>query len=166
MNKFDTLFLDRDGVINRKIENNYVLSFSDFIFIPGSLIAISKLTSIFKRILIITNQQCIGKGLITVHELDRIHKKMIIEIENNGGKIDKIYFCPCLASENCECRKPKPGMIEKALQDFPMINIDNSYLVGDSKTDIEAGESQGLNTIKVDNEYTLFSWCSDLIDLK
>ena len=87
---------------------------------------------------------------------------MINEIESKGGKIDKIYFCPCLESEDCECRKPKPGMIETALQDFPEININKSYLVGDSKTDIDAGNSKGLNTIKVDNEYTLISWCNDI----
>ena len=162
MNKFDTLFLDRDGVINRKIENNYVLKFSEFIFMPGALIAIKKLTFIFNRILVVTNQQCVGKGLITECELEEIHKKMINEIEGEGGKIDKIYFCPCLESEDCECRKPKSGMIIEALQDFANIDLDRSYLVGDSDSDIEAGNSQALNTIKVDNEYTLFSWYNDL----
>ena len=161
MNKFDTLFLDRDGVINRKIESNYVLKFSDFIFMPGALIAIKKLTSIFNRTLVVTNQQCIGKGLITECELEEIHKKMINEIESKGGKIDKIYFCPCLESEDCECRKPKSGMIIKALRDFPDIDINTSFLVGDSISDIQAGNSQGLHTIKVDNEYTLFSWYND-----
>lgn len=162
MNKFDTLFLDRDGVINRKIEHNYVLKFSDFIFMPGALIAIKKLTSIFNRILVVTNQQCVGKGLITEYELEEIHKKMMNEIESEGGKIDKIYFCPCLESEDCECRKPKAGMIIEALQDFSNIDLDRSYLVGDSDSDIAAGNSQGLNTIKVDNDYTLFSWYNDL----
>ena len=136
--KYDTLFLDRDGVINHKIENNYVLNFSDFVFMPKSLHAIKVLTSLFKRIVIITNQQCIGKGLITEDQLNEIHHQMMLVIENAGGKIDRIYFCPCLESKNCKCRKPNTGMIETALRDFPSINIQDSYLIGDSESDIEA----------------------------
>ena len=129
---FDTLFLDRDGVINVKIDNEYIVKYSDFEFIPGVLSAIQKLSSIFKRIIIVTNQQGIGKKLMTEQDLLYLHEKMLIEIEQVGGKIDRIYYCPHLASANCECRKPKSGMIIQAIEDFPSIDSEFSYLIGDS----------------------------------
>ena len=161
--QFDTLFLDRDGVINFKIENKYIIKFSDFEFLPGILLAIKKLSSIFNRIIIITNQQGIGKKIMTDQDLLFLHKKMLVEIEKFGGKIDRIYYCPHLASSNCECRKPKSGMILKAIADFPDIDRKFSYLIGDSESDIEAGKKEGLQTVKVNNEYTLSKWCNEFM---
>ena len=162
MSNFDTLFLDRDGVINVKLEGKYVQNFSEFEFISGSLSAISKLSQLFFRIIIITNQQGIGKGIMTQFDLNTLHFKMQQKIECYGGRIDKIYFCPHLESDNCLCRKPRPGMIKNAIIDFPEIKIDHSYLVGDSDSDIEAGRIMQLKTIKVDNNYTLEKWVIDL----
>ena len=164
-NQFDTLFLDRDGVINVKIDNEYIVKYSDFEFIPGVLSAIQKLSSIFNRIIIITNQQGIGKKLMTEQDLGCLHEMMLVDIEQVGGKIDKIYYCPHLASENCECRKPRSGMIIQAIKDFSDINIESSYLIGDSDSDIEAGEQEHLYTVKVDNEYTLSKWCNELLSV-
>jgi D-glycero-D-manno-heptose 1,7-bisphosphate phosphatase len=130
---------------------------------PGALFAIHKLSSIFKRILIVTNQQGIAKKVMTEQDLAHLHEEMLVEIEQVGGRIDRIYYCPHLASENCDCRKPKAGMIIKALQDFPDIDIKFSYLIGDSDSDIEVGKKQHLHTIKVDNKYTLSKWCEDLL---
>ena len=165
MNKFDTLFLDRDGVINIKRENQYVLRFSDFIFIPGVLFAIRDLSVLFKRIIIVTNQQGIGKGLMSEEDLDLVHKKMIVEIKDAGGRIDKIYYCPHLESKDCKCRKPRVGMLEEAFYDFPSIDTTNSYKIGDSNSDIQAGKSKSLNTVKVDNQYTLSSWTRDILKI-
>ena len=165
MTHFDTLFLDRDGVINVKIDNEYIVKYSDFEFIPGALLAIQKLSSIFKRIIIVTNQQGIGKKLMTEQDLLYLHEKMLIEIEQVGGKIDRIYYCPHLASANCECRKPKSGMIIQAIEDFPSIDSKFSYLIGDSDSDIEAGKQEHLHTVKVDNEYTLAKWCEELLSV-
>ena len=162
MSNFDTLFLDRDGVINVKLQGKYVQSFSEFEFISGSLSAISKLSQLFFRVIIITNQQGIGKGIMTQFDLNTLHFKMQQKIEYYGGRIDKIYYCPHLESDNCLCRKPKPGMIKNAIIDFPEIKIDHSYLVGDSDSDIEAGRVMQLKTIKVDNNYTLEKWVIDL----
>ena len=162
MSNFDTLFLDRDGVINVKLEGKYVQNFSEFEFISGSLSAISKLSQLFFRIIIITNQQGIGKGIMTQFDLNTLHFKMQQKIEYYGGRIDKIYYCPHLESDNCLCRKPRPGMIKNAIIDFPEIKIDHSYLVGDSDSDIEAGRIMQLKTIKVDNNYTLEKWVIDL----
>ena len=165
INQFDTLFLDRDGVINVKLEGDYVTTFSDFEFMPGALLAIHKLSSIFKRILIVTNQQGIAKRIMTEKDLHILHKHMLDAIKKVGGKIDNIYYCPHLDAENCKCRKPNTGMIEQAIIDFPDLENENSYLVGDSDSDITAGNEMGLITVKVDNEYTLAKWGEELLSV-
>ena len=163
MHNFDTLFLDRDGVINKKLEGKYVRNFSEFEFISGALDSISKLSNLFNRILIVTNQQGIAKGIMSEADLNTLHTQMQDRIEKLGGKINKIYYCPHLKDMNCMCRKPKSGMIEQAIIDFPEINIKNSYLIGDSDSDIKAGKRMNLNTVKVDNDYTLAKWTADLL---
>ena len=162
MHKFDTLFLDRDGVINKKLEGRYVRSWQAFEFMPNALLAIKKLSKRCERIIVVTNQQGIGKGIMTTDDLSLLHQKMQEEIAQNGGKIDEIYFCPHLEKENCNCRKPGIGMIEKAMYDFPSIDLRNSFLIGDSPSDIEAGERAGIESIKVDNQFTLFDWANQL----
>ena len=97
-------------------------------------------------------------------DLKFLHDNMIKKIEQSGGRIDKIYYCPHLQESNCSCRKPKPGMIQKAIIDFPEIIINDSYLIGDSDSDIKAGKSMSLNTVKVDNKYTLEKWASNFLD--
>jgi D-glycero-D-manno-heptose 1,7-bisphosphate phosphatase len=165
MHNLDTLFLDRDGVINVKLESRYVSNSKEFKFMQGALVAISKLSKLFKRILIVTNQQGIGKGIMTEDDLNLLHSFMTSEIGKLNGKIDKIYFCPHLVTENCNCRKPNPGMISQAIADFPEIDLQNSYLIGDSDSDIDAGNCMNLNTLKVDNEYTLAKWTAELMSV-
>ena len=165
MYSFDTLFLDRDGVINVKLDKRYIQNHSEFEFMPGAQKAIALLSTIFKRILVVTNQQGIGKGLMTQNDLNFLHDYMLTELAKSEGRIDKIYFCPHLVSEQCGCRKPNPGMIQQAKLDFPEINLGNSYLVGDSPSDIEAGERMNLVTIRVDNEYTLAKWTAELMSI-
>ncbi len=155
---FDTLFLDRDGVINKKLEQRYVTNFDEFVFVKNSDIAIRKLHKIFKRILIVTNQQGIGKGIMTEDDLNLLHLQMQRKLSVDFDLIDKIYFCPCLEVDNCNCRKPKTGMLENAKLDFPDMKIEDSFLVGDSDSDIIAGKKFGLSTIKVSSEFTLFDW--------
>ena len=165
MHKLDTLFLDRDGVINVKLDGQYVKNSDEFEFMIGAETAISKLSKIFNRILIVTNQQGIAKGVMTGNELGVLHEYMLFELKKNGGLIDKIYYCPHSASEICNCRKPNPGMIQQAMIDFPEIKAAESYLIGDSDTDILSGNKMGLITIKVDNEYTLSKWCDELLSV-
>ena len=165
MHKLDTLFLDRDGVINVKLDGQYVKNPDEFEFMIGAEMAISKLSKIFNRILIVTNQQGIAKGIMSDNDLGVLHKYMLFELNRNGGVIDKIYYCPHLAAENCNCRKPNPGMIQQAMIDFPEIKVEDSYLIGDSDTDIIAGSKMGLITVKVDNEYTLSKWCDELLSV-
>ena len=165
MHSFDTLFLDRDGVINVKLDERYVQDPSEFEFISGAEKAISLLSTIFKRIIIVTNQQGIGKGIMTENDLNFLHDYMISELVKSEGRIDEVYFCPHLVSEKCGCRKPNPGMIQQAKLDFPEINFENSYLVGDSLSDLEAGERMNLLAIRVDNDYTLAKWTSELMSI-
>ena len=160
--KFSTLFLDRDGVINHKIEG-YIQSFSDFHFIDGIKESICKLHHLFDRMIIVTNQQGIGKKLMSIADLDSVHAEMILEIESSGGKIDNIYYCPHLSSVNCDCRKPKIGMFLQARRDFKDIDFHKSILLGDSDSDIQAAESIGIKAIKVSLEYTLADWVKDFI---
>ena len=160
---YDTLFLDRDGVINQKLEGRYVTNFNEFVFVKNSDLAIRKLHKIFKRILIVTNQQGIGKGIMTENDLNLLHLQMQRKLNPDFDLIDKIYFCPCLEGDSCNCRKPKTGMLEEAMLDFPDIIIKNSFLVGDSESDIEAGNKFGLKTIKVNETFTLNNWLASII---
>mgnify|MGYP001334114918 CR=1 FL=1 len=142
-NNFDTLFLDRDGVINYKIENEYVKSICEFKFIPDFIHVVKDLSLLFNRIIIITNQQGIGKGLMSISDLNEIHEHMLNTINHNNGRIDKIYYCPHLDSDNCICRKPSPGMIYKACKEFN-INPQKSIIIGDKESDIRAGISANI----------------------
>ena len=161
---FDTLFLDRDGVINKKLERRYVTNFDEFVFVKNSDIAIRKLHKIFKRILVVTNQQGIGKGIMTEDDLNLLHLQMQRELSIDFDLIDKIYFCPCLEGDDCNCRKPNTGMLENAKLDFPEIKIEDSFLVGDSDSDILAGKKFGLSTIKVSSTFTLFDWLTKITE--
>jgi len=142
-----TLFLDRDGVINRRLPGAYVADSKDFHFLPGVLAVMPQLAQLFHPIIVITNQQGIGKGLMSQADLDRIHSSMIQEVNQAGGRIDGIYTCPHLKTVNCSCRKPRPGLIEQALQDFPSIDLSKAILAGDSLSDLQLGAALGIPTI-------------------
>ncbi len=149
-----TLFLDRDGVINQKLENDYVKTLEEFNFLPGSKKALAVLFKKFGRTIIVTNQQGIGKGLMTEDDLSQIHNHMLSELQKTGTAIDKIYFCPHLAKDNPECRKPNIGMALQAKKDFPEIDFSKSIMVGDSISDIKFGQNAGMQTIFVsDKDY-------------
>ncbi|HET6244919.1 MAG: HAD family hydrolase [Bacteroidetes bacterium] len=155
-----TLFLDRDGVINVKRENDYVKNWEEFHFIPGVLQALPKLSAIFGKIILVTNQQGIGKGVYSEKNLELIHEKMITNVTEAGGRIDKIYYCPALAKENPVCRKPNTGMAYQAKVDFPQIDFHKSVMVGDSVSDMQFGEKLGMDLVFV--AQNPFSLPSDL----
>lgn len=142
-----TLFLDRDGVINKKLDNDYVKHWIEFEFIEGVLMALRKLNSLFGTIVVVTNQQGIGKRLYRVEDLEIIHKNMLYEIAYHGGRIDKAYFSPYLNSDNHPSRKPGIGMALDAKKDYPQINFEKSIVVGDSISDMEFGKKCGMKTV-------------------
>lgn len=134
-----TLFLDRDGVINTRILGGYIRTWSHFEFLPGATDAMKILSEEFSRIIVVSNQQGIGKGLMTKEELDTLHKKMISEIKRNGGRIDRIYYSPFLEKEGSLIRKPNVGMALMARKDFHGVNFKRSVMVGDSISDMVFG---------------------------
>ena len=152
INKSWTLFLDRDGVINKKIDNDYVKHWIDFKFIEGTFEALKKLDAVFGKIVVVTNQQGIGKQLYRVEDLELIHQNMLYEITYLGGRIDKVYFSPYLHSQNHPTRKPGIGMALQAQKDFPEIDLTKSIIVGDSMSDMEFGRNAGMKTIFISEE--------------
>lgn len=144
-----TLFLDRDGVINRRPVNGYVKIPADFEFLPGVLQAIKIFSEIFQEIIIVTNQQGIGKKLMSEETLKSVNRKMLSEIEKAGGRVDKIYHCPDLASKPNNCRKPGVSMALRAKADFPDINFNKAIMAGDTKSDMEFGRNAGMCTVYI-----------------
>ncbi|MEM2661586.1 MAG: HAD family hydrolase [Nitrososphaeria archaeon] len=144
-----TLFLDRDGVINKKIENGYVTKWEEFEFLPGALNAMNILSSIFGKIIIITNQRGIARGLMREKDLYVIHKNMVNIFQKYSINITKIYYCPHDYKDNCKCRKPQTGMIEQALKDFNDIDLKKSIFVGDSEIDILTAKNAGILSVLV-----------------
>jgi len=141
-----TLFLDRDGVINERLPGDYVSKWEDFHFCTGVLPALSFFSTYFSRILIVTNQQGIGKGLMTESDLEQIHQNMLDAIQTAGGRIDQVYFSPDLATSPTPTRKPTSAMGLRAREEFPDINFEEALMVGDSKSDIEFGKNLGMQT--------------------
>ena len=141
-----TLFLDRDGVINHEKHKDYIHTWDEFVFYDGVQEAIKTFSTIFKRIIIVTNQKGVGKGLTLLENLTEIHNNMKSSIQLAGGRIDAIYFCPDL-DENSPNRKPNPGMGYQAKQDFPEIDFTKSIMVGNTLSDMEFGRNIGAYTI-------------------
>ena len=139
-----TLFLDRDGVINKKLEGDYVKTIDEFEFLPLAVEAIKLFSSRFHKIVIVTNQQGIGKKLMTKHDLKKVHQHLIHEVQKHGGQIDAVYFAPELAEENSILRKPNIGMALMAQQEFPSIDFNKSIMVGDSNSDMEFAQNANM----------------------
>ena len=144
-----TLFLDRDGVLNRKIENGYVLNPSMLEIVPGAPAAIYSLARRFGTIVIVTNQRGIARGLMTNDDLEMVHTCLLDAIRSEGGRIEGIFVCPHDVMEECNCRKPKVGLALKAKERFREIEFSKSILVGDSDTDIKMGKALGMFTVRV-----------------
>jgi D-glycero-D-manno-heptose 1,7-bisphosphate phosphatase len=147
-----TLFLDRDGVINKKLDNDYVKHWIEFEFLDGVIDAVKFLNSLFGKIVVVTNQQGIGKRIYRTEDLELIHKNMMYEIAYHGGRIDKVYFSPYLHSENHPTRKPGIGMALQAKDDFKEIDFSKSIIVGDSMSDMEFGRNAGMKTLFISHE--------------
>jgi D-glycero-D-manno-heptose 1,7-bisphosphate phosphatase len=141
-----TLFLDRDGVINIEKFEDYIYQYDEFIFYDGATEAIRIATEKFGRIVIATNQRGVGRGLMTEHALEEIHRSMQEDIARAGGRIEKIYYC--IALDNASpCRKPNPGMALAAKNDFPDIDFAKAVMVGNNISDMEFGRNAGMHTV-------------------
>ena len=141
------IFLDRDGVIceNRP---NHVKNWGEFEFLPGVKKSLAMLSRLGLPIIIVTNQAVIGRGMVTVETLEDIHRRMAAEIAAHGGRIDRLIYCPHRPEDECDCRKPKPGMLLQAAAEMG-IDLTQSYLIGDATSDIQAGQRVGCRTFLV-----------------
>lgn len=142
-------FLDRDGVINRKMpEGQYVTRWQEIEFLPEVPEAISLLVKAGFCVLVVTNQRCVAKGLLTASELEGIHTRMCQELAAQGASITDVYYCPHESKPPCSCRKPAPGLLLKAAQEHT-IDLQGSWMIGDSAIDVEAGRKAGCKTILI-----------------
>lgn len=144
LKKEKIVFLDRDGVINED-SPNYIKNWSEFKFLPGSLDAIKSLSQNGFKIIIISNQSIVNRKMVSRQALDGIFSRMTSAVESAGGKISDIYYCPHVPEEKCTCRKPLPGLIQKA-QRAHHIELSSAVMVGDSAKDIECAKQAGCGT--------------------
>ncbi len=153
MNKNKAVFLDRDGVINKN-KINYVKTIEELEILPSIGITIKKLKNNNYFVIVITNQSPINRKLMTHEQLNKIHLSIQQYLESFDTSIDKFYFCPHTPEENCNCRKPKTGMLLQAMSEF---NIEPtlSWMIGDNDSDIQAGLAAGCKTLKINNNRNL-----------
>lgn len=159
-----SLFLDRDGVINRRIVDGYVIRPDDFVLIDGVTEAFAIFAHLFDRIFIVTNQQGIGKGLMSENDLEIIHDKLIKQVADAGGRIDRIYHCPALKADRSFFRKPSIGMALKARRDFPEVDLRRSVMVGDTESDMLFGRRARMTTVLVGDDTDLARRKPHLVD--
>jgi histidinol-phosphate phosphatase family protein len=160
-----TLFLDRDGVINHDKDNDYIRNWNEFRFYDTTLEAMTILEKHFGRIVVTTNQKGVGKGLMTVADLDTIHANMLSLIQQNGGRIDKVYYCSDLEDDSVN-RKPNPGMAFQAKADFAEIDLSKSIIVGNRISDMGFGRNAGIYTVFVATTHPETTYPNPLIDLR
>lgn len=146
------VFLDRDGVLNRKMpEGAYVTGWSQFQWLPGAVEAVARMNLAGLKLILVTNQRGVALGRLTIGDLESIHLNMQADLARHGARLDAIYYCPH-DDNQCRCRKPDVGLFEQAMKDFPQVSPGNSVVIGDSISDIEAGRRLGMKTIFIQGE--------------
>jgi len=143
------VFLDRDGVINRR-RPDHVRRWEEFEFLPGTLDALTQLRAADATVVVVTNQSAVGRGLMTLDDLRAIHRQMLRQIEAAGGHISAIYACPHAPADACLCRKPRPALLERAASELA-IDLSASIMVGDSATDVQAARAAGVKPVFVND---------------
>ncbi len=161
-----TLFLDRDGVLNKRLPADYVKKPEEFIWEDGALDGLAILGELFETIVVVTNQQGIGKRLMTEDDLEKIHSKLLNEARDKNGRIDKIYHSPALSESQNFFRKPAIGMGLLAKKDFPNIQFKKSIMAGDTISDMLFGRRLKMKTVLISpgnseaREHSrLIDWC-------
>jgi D-glycero-D-manno-heptose 1,7-bisphosphate phosphatase len=148
----DTVFLDRDGVLNEKMpEGLFVTCWSEFKVLPGVVEAIGMLNTAGIRVVVVSNQRGVALGLYTEENVREIQAEFQKLLGTHGAHVDAFYFCPH-EEGLCNCRKPLPGMFEQAVADFPTINQASSFMIGDGLPDIDFGRRLGMKTVFVEGD--------------
>ena len=159
-----TIFIDRDGCVNVRLVGNWVMSWDDFEFMPGAIEGISKLKQAGYRLILVTNQRCINLGKFSVSGLNALHEKMQTELRKAGGYFDAIYHCPHDRHENCDCRKPMPGMFFQATADYDDIVLADTIMLGDQPSDEEAAQAAKIGTFfKISEDHTILEAAEKII---
>jgi D-glycero-D-manno-heptose 1,7-bisphosphate phosphatase len=141
------VFLDRDGVINEN-RNDHVKNWSEFRFLPGSMDAIRRLAKAGYRVFVITNQAIVSRGVVTHHMIDQVNARMLEELDRAGARVEAVAYCPHRPDQECPCRKPRPGLLLKLAFRFGL-DLENSIVIGDALSDMQAGLAVGSKTILV-----------------
>jgi len=162
--KYSSLFIDRDGVINKRNFDGYITHITEFEFLPGVIEAFKILRPIFENIFIITNQQGVAKKLMRIEDLNSIHEFMLANLLAENIEIQEVYCCTHLESENCDCRKPKTAFFEIATQKYQNINKEKSFMVGDTITDMMFGRNSGIKTVLITEEADIKQENINMID--
>jgi D-glycero-D-manno-heptose 1,7-bisphosphate phosphatase len=143
------IFLDRDGVINRKApDGEYVSRWAEIQFLPDVFSAVLKLSQAGFKIFIITNQRGVALHKVQLQDLEDIHSRLKERFLHHGTVIDGIYCCPHAIAENCSCRKPKPGLLQQAARDYAL-DLPSCWMIGDAPSDVEAGRAAGCRTARI-----------------
>ena len=150
------IFIDRDGVINCRRPDDYVLNPSQFVFVPGIREALKQLAALGLPLIVVSNQAAVGKGLLDVARLEKITARMQQTLRDDGTLLAAAYYCPHRPDENCGCRKPKPELLYKAASDFN-IELSRSVFVGDSESDVQAARAAGCQPILFGSDPRSFS---------
>lgn len=159
------LFLDRDGVLNKHLPGDYVRNSGMWEWMPGVLDAMPRLAARYKRIFVVSNQQGVGKGLMSEEDLAHIHRHMIADIQAAGGRIDRVYTCTALEAEHSPNRKPETGMALQAKADFPEVDFHRSVMVGDSLTDMLFAQKTRMRAVYVTKNNPVPEAVRDITDL-
>jgi D-glycero-D-manno-heptose 1,7-bisphosphate phosphatase len=147
----NTVFLDRDGVLNEKVpEGQYVSRWEDFRVLGGVAEAVARLNQAGMRVIVVTNQRGVALGLYTAGDVEALHARFAQFLAQHGARVDAFYVCPHDRGE-CGCRKPLPGLFEQAVADFKEISAAKSVMVGDSLVDMEFGRGLGMKTILIES---------------
>ncbi len=144
-----TLFLDRDGVINKRIMSGYVTSIEEFEFLADVPETIAAFSKVFRYVFVVTNQQGVGKGLMTESNLVELHRYMEQKIEEVNGSITRTYYAPGVVSPDNYLRKPKPGMALLAQRQYKGVDFERSIMVGDTDSDMLFGKNLGMKTVRI-----------------
>ena len=153
MHKLKTVFVDRDGVINQE-RNDYVKSIPELEIYPNVAKNIKLLKDAGFLVIVITNQSAVNRGIITHEMINQIHNSIQDHLKKYGTFLDGFYYCPHVPDENCNCRKPKPGLLQQAILELN-IDLNSSWMIGDSDSDIEAADSIGCKAIKISDNFSL-----------
>jgi D-glycero-D-manno-heptose 1,7-bisphosphate phosphatase len=141
------VFLDRDGVINQN-RDDHVKCWDEFHFLPGAADAVARLSRAGIRVFVVTNQAIINRGLVSPASVEALNDRMLLEIGRTGGSVEAIAYCPHRSEEQCDCRKPRPGLLFDLARRY-QVDLTKAALVGDALSDIEAGQAAGCRTVLV-----------------